>query len=289
MTASVRSASVAQRLARATARSAWGDRGSRIGLAARGIVYLVLGYLVARIAFGALGEQSTSQTASGPGVAQALAAQPGGRVILIVLGIGLALYAMFSLLDAILHHDDERPRAKRWGDRFLSGWGFVLYGAFAVYCFITAASSTAGKQTSRQSDAKQTQWSADVLRWPGGAFWLGAFGIVVLIIAVFLVSRCFRASFTERLNRDEMSPRTWRVAVVTGVVGYLGRAVLFGTVGWFITLAAVENDPAHGQGVDGSARQLARTSAGGAFLVAIAAGLVIYALYLLVEARYRKV
>lgn len=279
----------AHRTARAVAGSAWGDKGARIGLASRGLVYLLLGYLVARIAFGALGEGSTSHTASGPGVAQAVAAQPGGRVVLVVLGIGLAWYAIFSLLDAILHHDRESPAAKRWGDRLLSAWGFVVFGAFSVYCFVTASSQNAGHQRAAQSDRKQAQWSAKVLGWPGGAVWLGILGVVLLVIAFFLVTRVFRASFRERLDRSRMGRTEWRLAVAAGVIGYLGRAFLFGIVGWFVLGAAIEDDPAHGQGVDGSARLLAASPAGGALLVAVAAGLAVYGLYVFVEAVRRKV
>lgn len=106
-------------------------------------------------------------------VAQAVARQGGGRIVLVVLGVGVVLYAGFSAVDAISHHDDVSPAAKRWGDRLLSGWGVVLYLAFAYYCFKTVASGNTG-QSSAKTDAQHTQWSADVLRWPVGWFLLGA-------------------------------------------------------------------------------------------------------------------
>jgi hypothetical protein len=93
----------------------------------------------------------------------------------------------------------------------------------------------------------------------------------------------------KRLEKSRMSRRTRRFAMATGCTGDLGRATLFGTVGWFVTSAAIENDPQHGKGVDGAARMLADNGAGGIFLVVIAAALVCYGLYLFVEARYRKV
>jgi hypothetical protein len=72
-------------------------------------------------------------------------------------------------------------------------------------------------------------------------------------------------------------------------VGYFGRAVLFAIVGGCVLSAAVENDPEHGQGVDGSLRILAGSTAGDALLWALVAMLLTYAAYLFVEARYRKV
>jgi uncharacterized protein DUF1206 len=259
-----------------------------MGLAARGIVYVVLGYLVARIALGALGAGQTSNPADGPGVAQAVARQGGGRIVLAVLGVGLVLYAGFSAVDAILHHDDETPAAKRWGDRLLSAWGVVLYLLFAGYCFKTVASGNSG-QSSAKTDQQHTQWSATVLRWPVGWLWLGLFGAILLAIAAFLVSRACRRSFAPRLHRRKMSHRVWLVAMALGAIGYLGRAALFGLVGWFILRAAIENNPSQGQGVDGAVRLFASSAAGPYLLWVLAAMLVAYAAYLFVEARYRRV
>jgi hypothetical protein len=267
--------------------SHWGDRSLRAGLAARGIVFLIFAELVARVALGGLGEPSTSKPAQLTGVPQALAAQPGGRPVLVVLAIGMVLYALFSLVDAIRHHNDEDPAAKRWGDRALSAWGFVMYTGLAIYAFSVALSGS--NSSSSQDNRQKAVWSAKVLRWPAGWFWLGLLAAVLLIMAAFLISRAWRRSFRPRLERERMSARTWRLAMVLGIVGYLGRATLFGIVGGCIMSAAVENDPQHGQGVDGSLRILAGDPAGEGLLWALVVMLVVYGLYMFIETRYRKV
>lgn len=279
----------AERTAKAAANSTWGDRLVRVGIASRGVVFVILGYLVARIAFGALGSASTSRPASGPGVAVTLAAQPGGEPLLFVLAVGLVLFALFSLLDAILHHDDEESDVKRWGGRFVNAWACVIYIGFAIYCFMTAVSQSAATQRASKSDSTSKHWSAKVLNWPGGPFWLGLAGCVVIIIAIVLAVQAVMRTFEDRLDNGRMSRTGWRWVVVTGTVGHFGRAVLFATVGWFVTSAAVEDDPRHGQGVDGAARLLADNTLGAIFLTAIAATLVVFGVYLFFEAKYRKV
>jgi hypothetical protein len=97
-------------------------------------------------------------------VADALDAQPGGTVVLYLLAVGLALYAMFSLIDTVLHHNDETPAAKRWGDRALSAWGVVLYAAFCAYCISVAASNNPSGQSSAHDRSEKTQLSAAILR-----------------------------------------------------------------------------------------------------------------------------
>jgi len=271
------------------ARSPWGDRSARVGLAARGVVFALFGYLVARVALGALTPTGESKPASIPGVPQALAAEPGGRVALFVLAIGMLLYAQFSLLDTVLHHNDETPWAKRWGDRVLSAWGFVMYTALAVYSAYTAVTSNGRTKTSAQDSAEKRQLSARVLRWPAGWFWLGLLAGILLIFALFLITRAARRSFRPRLERERMSRRQWLIANVLGTVGYLGRAGLFAVVGGCIMSAAIENDPAHGQGVNGSLRVLARSAPGPALLWLLAVALGAYALYMFFEARFRHV
>lgn len=267
--------------------SKWGDGALRAGLASRGVVFLILGYLVIRVATGALGPPSESAPASLPGVPDVLAAQAGHPVI-VVLAIGLALYALFSAVDAVLHHDEESPAAKRWGDRALSAWGFVMYTSFSAYCFRIALGSSSGTSAA-QDQQQKTQWSAQVLRWPAGWLWLGLLATLLLVMAAFLVSRAWRRSFRPRLDKAEMGERTWRSAMILGTAGYLGRAALFAVVGGCILNAAVENDPQHGQGVDGSLRLLADSAPGRVALWLLAAALVCYGGYLFLETRYRYV
>jgi len=144
-------------------------------------------------------------------------------------------------------------------------------------------------KSAAQEDRQDAQWSARLLRWPAGRLWLGLLGVVLVVIALFLVSRAARRSFRPRLDRRAMSRRTWRAALITGTIGYLGRAALFATVGACILRASAENDPQSGQGVDGSIRILADSSVGPVLLWLIALTLATYGGYMGIESRYRHV
>lgn len=252
------------------------------------MVFLVLAYLVARIASGALGGSSTKTAASGSGVAQALVAQTDGSVMVFLLGAGLVCYAGFSVLDTVLHTDDS-SETKEWWLRVQGVFRTVIYAAFSAYAFYTAFNPNSQSGKSRHVNKEQAHWSAQVLSWPAGWLWLGLFGLGLLAGAVVLVVMAVRRSFLENLNRSAMSRRATTVAEVTGVVGYLGRATLFGCAGGFISAAAIENNPSDGQGVDGSIRAFADNAAGAAFLYAVAVALVAFAMYTIVEARYHPV
>jgi hypothetical protein len=275
--------------ARELANNPWGDRGARAGIAARGVVFLVLAYLVARIALGALGGGGTRKSASGTGVVDAIAAQTGGRAALVLLGIGLILYGLFSLLEVFRANPAEPSDMKRWAGRGQSLWHFALYGSFGGYCFAAAASSkTSGQGSSAHSNRQESQWSAEVLRWPAGWLWLGLLGVVLFAVAAFQLHRGVTRNFFEDL-KPVLRRRMRHFAAAVGVAGHVGRAGAFGLVGWFVLSAAIENDPQKGKGVDGAARMLANSSGGPYLLWLLAIGLGCFGLYLFVDARYCRI
>jgi Domain of Unknown Function (DUF1206) len=280
----------AELASRDAANKPWVDKAARIGLAVRGIVFLVLAYLVGKIASGALGSgSSTNKAVSGSGVAQTVADQSGGQVLVFLLGVGLAFYAMFSLLDTVLHKNNDDSDAKRWASLAHGLFRTAVYAAFSVYAFYTAFHPATKTGSSQHVDEKQSEWSARVLNWPAGWFWLGALGVGLLVGAGYLAVTAVRRKFLEPLRRGQMSQRAWQVATVSGVLGHLGRAAVYGIAGWFVLHAAIENDASKSQGVDGSIRKFADDPLGATALYAVAVGLVAFAVWMFCEARYRRV
>jgi len=65
--------------------------------------------------------------------------------------------------------------------------------------------------------------------------------------------------------------------------------VVFALVGIFLIKAAVEYDPDEAIGIDGALRKLAEQTYGTVLLGVVAAGLLAYAVFCFVQARYRRV
>src|SRR6185437_7571464 len=84
---------------RATARGASDSRAAkalaRAGLTARGIIYILIGWVAILVAIG-----SSKQHADQQGALQLLARQPFGLVLLWLLGIGFAGYSLWRLSEA---------------------------------------------------------------------------------------------------------------------------------------------------------------------------------------------
>src|SRR2546423_9546622 len=72
---------------------------ARAGFVARGLIYGIIGILAIKLAVGAGGKTANQQ-----GALKTIAQQPFGRGLLILVPIGLAGYAVWRVLRALLGH-----------------------------------------------------------------------------------------------------------------------------------------------------------------------------------------
>jgi hypothetical protein len=100
---------------------------ARAGFAAKGIVYVVIGALAARAAFGSGGETTDQR-----GALRAIAEGPFGKLALLIIGVGLLGYMAWRLAaaatDAEGEGDDPTSVAKRLGQAARG----LAYGALGV-------------------------------------------------------------------------------------------------------------------------------------------------------------
>jgi hypothetical protein len=281
----------AQDAAREAAGSRWVDRVARAGLAARAVVYLIVGYLAGRLALaaGGVGQAATARPASGGGALEALAEHAGGRIALALLGLGFLGYALLALVQAGFRHQDVENPAERWGKRLFFAGVALLYAAFFVYTASLLLRPGSGQQSASGSHAQETELTARVLSWPYGQLLVGAVGGVLVIAGVGFAYQAVSTNFQERLKRERMRPAVWWLATAVGAVGSWARALVLVLVGVFVIAAAVTFDPRKARGLDASLRALADQPYGPWLLGAVALGLVCYGAYVLLETVYRKV
>ena len=72
---------------------------ARAGIAARGVIYAIIGVLAIKLAVGSGGETTNQQ-----GALATIAKQPFGKALLILMAIGLAGYAIWRLVRAAIGH-----------------------------------------------------------------------------------------------------------------------------------------------------------------------------------------
>ncbi|HET6817869.1 MAG TPA: DUF1206 domain-containing protein [Mycobacteriales bacterium] len=263
---------------RRAARSDWVDRLARMGLAARGLVYVVIGWIAVQIAFGGSGQQADRQ-----GAIHTLASNGLGEVLVAVAGVGFAGYAIWRLVQAVTGFGEQG--AKEYGKRGAALFRAGLYGWFAVSTFLLLAGAGGGSSSSNQSSRT---WSARLLAAPLGRWLVVGVGVGFLIAGAALAWRGLTTKFDEKLKLGQMGQATRHAVKSVGLVGNVARGVVFGVVGVFFIVAAKTYDPHKARGLDGSLRALAAGSWGKALLTAVALGLAAFGLFSFAEARYRR-
>jgi hypothetical protein len=249
---------------------------ARAGFVARGLIYGIIGVLAIKLAVGAGGATTNQQ-----GAMKAIAHQPFGRVLLILVAIGLAGYSLWRLTRALLGHgpEDSDSRFERVG---ALGSGIVYAGLCAIAVEILLGSGSSGSGSTHKT-------TAGVLGWPGGTWLVGIAGAVLIGIGLFQGYRGLSKDFLKDSKIEQMNApvRNWIEWI--GGFGHLARMVVVSLVGVFLIKAAVDYNPNKAVGLDGALAKLAHASYGPFLLGIVAAGLIAFGLYSLSDARYRRI
>lgn len=257
----------------------WMERLARFGYVSKGLVYGLIGILALLAAFNQ-GGKTTDTT----GALQTIAAQPFGKFILILITIGLIGYVIWRFIEAIKDPENKGTDAKGIITRigyFLSGLAYIGVASNAALLAIGSSSGGGG------GDSKQ-DWTATIMQQPFGRWVIGLIGAIVVGVGFALIYQAYKEKFRKKLNMSELSPqkKNWLVKICR--FGIAARAVVFIIIGFFVLQAAYRSDPNQVKGLDGALLSLSQQPFGKFLLAIVALGLVAYAIYLLVQARYRR-
>src|SRR3984957_8884751 len=159
---------------------------ARAGLTARGIIYILVGWVAVLVALG-----QSSREADQQGALQLLAGKPYGLVSLWLLGIGFACYALWRLSEAAFGVAGGPPGA---GPRLKSLARAVIYAGFSYLTF-TVIAGTARSQAGRQQDI-----TATAMQHTTGRVLVGVVGLVVVACGIALIVDGARKKFMKNLQ-----------------------------------------------------------------------------------------
>jgi hypothetical protein len=248
----------------------------RVALATQGLLYLIMGILAVKVATG-----DHSAEPSQRGALAAVAHQPLGKALLVVVIVGLLAHVLWRLVLAGQGEpgeDDKKSLAKRAGNVGRA----VIYGGFTVAAVkLLMGSDSSGGGTERKGTAK-------VLDFPGGKAIVVLAGLIVIGTGLWNCYRGLSRKFEDNLALGPDDAKRKSV-VSAGVVGYVARGIAFGLVGVFLVRAGLESNPNQAKGLDGALRQVAEASYGPWLLGVLAVGLILFGLYRGIgDGRYRK-
>lgn len=261
-------------------RSTWLERMARAGMVARGLLYVVVAILAIQVARGHSDARADKQ-----GALQTVVRQPMGRVMVLLLAVGFAGYAIWRFVEAAVGPPDERDPRKAMFKRI----GYAARGLLYTFFFAAAVRLFIWSNQRPTDGNAEVDWTARVLNWPGGTWLVIGVGLGILGAALYIGWRGLSGKFRKRLKPLEMSRAERRWVRGLGTVGNVARMLVALVIGGLLVIAALQHDPAEAVGIDGALKRLADRAYGPALLTLVAFGLGAYGLYSFAEARYRRV
>ena len=246
----------------------------RLGYAARGIVYMIVGGFAVLAALG-----QGRETPDTHGALQKILQQPLGDVMLGVVAAGLIAFAVWrlaqSLLDADRHGTSGRALVIRAG-LFVSA---VVSGALAVFA-LSLLFSWGGDRGSPQD------WTAWLMAQPSGRWMVGAVGLLVVGTGLAVAYKGYRADFAKRFDMDRSDLR-WAVPISR--LGLIARGVVFVITGGFLIFAAIRANADEAQGLGGVFEWVQAQPFGSWLFALVALGLFAFGVYSIIESVYRRI
>lgn len=259
--------------------SGWIEPLGRLGYAAKGVVYAIVGVLAAQAAIGVGGETTDTR-----GALQRIVGAPFGRVLLGLVAVGLLGYAIWRMVQAFMDTENKGSDAKG----YLVRAGYALIGIAYIGLALSAVQILRGSDGGGNAGQVQQGWTARLLAQPFGQWLVGLIGAIVIGVGLYQLYKGLSAKFRDELKLGEMSATEQRWALRSGRLGLVAFGAVFAIVGVLLIAAARQDDASRASGVAGALAALAAQPYGPWLLGLVAVGLVAYGFFCLVEARYRR-
>lgn len=241
-------------------------RAARGGFAVSGLVHVILGYLIVRLAFDG---DSGGETDSGAALSGLGESPAGGGVLWLAVAAWFALGA-WCLVDAARPGADLKERAVDAGKA-------IVYAALAL-----SAVSLVSGSSGPSSDSQAQGFAGSLMSAPAGRVLVAAVGAALGAGGAFLIHKGITTKFAEDLAR---APRP---VIATGRVGYPAKGVALGVVGILFLYAALTADAEKAEGLDGAIDSLLAAPAGPIIVGAVGVGFAAYGLYSFGRARFAR-
>ena len=245
---------------------------ARIGLGARGITYLLMGWLTVLVAIG--GHEQLDQR----GVLTAVLAKPLGGILVSLMAVGLAAYALWRFIEAAIGVTGE---SNRLGPRIKS----LARGLIYAFLSFTAVALLYGARTSQSK--QESDLARAVMNRTGGRWLVAIVGIIIALIGLVMVREGFKTHFLQLFK--SLEPELGRAIAALGRVGTIVRGVVFTAVGILTVSSAWSANALKAGGINEALRTLLHQQFGRQLVFALGVGLLVFGVYGLAEARWQRV
>jgi hypothetical protein len=238
---------------------------TRIGFAARGLLYLIIGYLALQLG-----------KAEDAGGALGFVRDEAGGLVLGLLALGFVAYGIWRVADAAFDTQNKGNDAKGIAGRSAGAVSGLIHLGLAF----TAAKLALGGGSGKDSSDSAESGAATAMSLPGGEILLYLAAAILVVAGGAQLVVAAKRSFCKHIS-PEARNRWWVIAA--GIGGHAARGIIFLSAAWLVF-----NATRHHQAEEAGALGDALTSLPDSLRAAVAAGLCLFGIYSLIEARYRN-
>lgn len=246
----------------------WVPPAARIGYAAKGIVYVLIGFIAFKAATAAGNPEGAT------GALAELRDEGGGRIMLALIALGLLCHVVWRLVQAALDPEHPERDAKRIGMRLFYLLSAIVYGSLAYTAWQLGRGSGGGGE----GDGQRV-WIAKLLEMPAGTWLVMAAGIGVIAYGLHQIAKGVRGDVNKRMARGNETLTT------IGRVGTTARGLVLLPIGWFVFRAGRFYRASESVDTGEVLRMLGQ----GWLLAAVGLGLLAYGLHQIGKALFRRI
>lgn len=251
------------------------DKIQTLGLAAKGLVYSIIGALTALVALDMGGE-----VAGRSEVVHFLQNQPFGNFILYLLSIGILAYVLWRLYTAIADPKRKGSDTKGLAKRFGYLCSAFIYLLFSISIFLSAWGAT-------QNGGTREYYVSQLMEKNYGPSLIALVGLILIGVGIYQMYRGYSGKFLEDLNPGHGS-RASKIKKV-GKYGYMARGVVFGLLGYFVFQAGLMKNAGMVRGIEGAFTFLEQQSYGTYMMGIVALGLLGYGVFTLYASKDSRI
>ncbi len=244
----------------------------KFGFFTKGFVYIIIGILTFLTALNFGGKISDKN-----GVISFLENQIFGKVLLLILSLGLMSYALsraYKFYDVLKNEDSNKKYIAAVNYLFRT----FFYGSFAVSIFLKVFNKAS-------SDVTKETLVSRVLKIENGNIILILIGAIFLGSAINQFYKVISNSYLEDIKKSK-NIASFNVLKKTGAFGIFARGISFLIFSWFIISAAYYNNPQKIKGTQEMFSFLNSLTFGNILMAIMALGFVCYGVFQYFYGRY---
>jgi hypothetical protein len=252
----------------------WVEKLARVGLSAKGLVYILVGVLAFMAAFEIAGH--SNEEADRNGALVFLRDSPGGKVLLALLMFGLFCYSSWRTIEGFAvkpyHKKDWGKKLKYWASALA-----YLTIAFAAYKVLQYEQGSGGKS-----------WVSEAFSKPYGRILVLLVALGIAANGIYQIWYGLSKKYKDHVSRGDIGNSNAGFLVVSGKIGYVARGLVWLIIAYLL-VRAVLNAQSSEEGDTTSAFNFVETSAYGSYLLGgLGIGLMAYGLFAILRSFFEK-